>query len=87
VGLSAVATNGLILFAAFWLACALLAGWLADFKGRRFLRYAAAGLIGGPVAVIIVLCLLRPRKVREAEEAAQVPGELPPRWKRYIGLK
>jgi hypothetical protein len=87
IGSSRAATSGLILLAALWLGSAILSGWLANFKGRRFLRYAAAGLIGGPVAVVIVLFLPRPREVREAERAAQRPGELPPRWQKYLGVQ
>lgn len=87
LGLSRPAATGLALLAAVWVGCALIAGWLADFKGRRFPRYVAAGLLCGPVVMIVVLLLPRPLQVREAERAAQMPGELPPRWKRYIGLK
>jgi hypothetical protein len=71
---------------AFWLGQALLAGWLADFRGRRFRVYAGAALVIGPLTLLVILALPRPRTVRESEDLEHVPGELPPRWKRFTGL-
>jgi MFS family permease len=88
------ATNGLsnrhhwlILLAvlAFWVGQSLFAGWIADFKGRRFVVYAIAALIVGPLVLLIALLLPRPRR-SESEASAQSPGKLAPRWKRFTGL-
>jgi hypothetical protein len=71
---------------ALWLGSALLAGWLAAFNGRRFVRYALAGLAFGPVLLVVLLALGRPADVISAERDATQPGQLPPRWQRFQGF-
>ena len=45
--------------------CPLLAGWIADRKGRRVLPWALLGIVGGIWAVLIVAVMPRvePRHV------------------------
>jgi MFS family permease len=55
-------TNGhhwliLLVVLAVWGGQSLLAGWIADFKGRRFVVYAIAALIVGPLVLLIALLL------------------------------
>jgi len=40
---------------------AVLAGWIAQRKGRPFWLYLIAGLVVGPVALIVALVLARRR--------------------------
>ena len=76
----------LLIVLALWSGQSLLAGWIADFKGRRFVVYAIAALIFGPLVLLIALLLPMPRRARELEDSAQSPGKLARRWKRFTGL-
>jgi MFS family permease len=74
----------LLVVVGLWLGQAILAGWLADYKGRQFWVYVVAALIVGPLVLLVALLLPRPREVDEDSETR--PGELPPRLKRFGGI-
>lgn len=51
----------LLVVLAFYFGQAYLAGWVADRKGRNFAVYLVAGLIIGPLVLLIALVLPRRR--------------------------
>jgi len=56
-----MATAGAVLAVLVYVGLAVLAGWVAQRKGRPFWLYLIAGLVVGPFALIVALVLPRRR--------------------------
>jgi MFS family permease len=58
----------LVVVIGFWLGQAVLAGRLADSKGRSLPVYLLAALLVGPLVLIIALLLRPPRSTRDGQD-------------------